>query len=240
MLDTSVCRQIGKSRHLPFHPQPRSPNATHCHRHPRPADSPIFELLRAADLKKLLYLSALVATIVIAVFLCLKFFSRSEDEVRELTIRLLQSIPQACLILATDEQVALPVIDNGNWLFGPRRGQASVMLRSHWGLDLRAVTPGDVEVSGSKVRIRLHEPSLFDTAADLSSWHFTGRRSGLRFIGDILTGRSLESDLLQIVHSFQPQSSPSEIQVRRQAFVDRLNGGAAELFRSKRLSVEFY
>ena len=191
-------------------------------------------------MRKYTYLAALIAGIAVAVLLCLKFFSRSEAEVRELSLHLLQSIPQACLILATDEQVALPVIDNGNWLFGPRRGQASVRLRSHWGLDLRAVTPDDVEVSGSKVRICLPEPSLFDTAADLSSWHFTGRRSGLRFIGDILTGRSLESDLLSIVHSFQPQPSPDEIQARRTTFVDRLNHGAAGLFHAKRLNVEFF
>ena len=191
-------------------------------------------------MKKYTYLAALIASIAVAVLLCLKFFSRSEAEVRELSLHLLQSIPQACLILASDEQVALPVIDNGNWLFGPRRGQASVRLRSHWGLDLRAVTPDDVEVSGSKVRIRLPEPSLFDTAADLSSWSFTGRRSGFQYIGDILAGRSLESELLQIVHLFQPQSSPYAIQARRQTFVDRLNRQAAELFHAKRLGVEFY
>lgn len=190
-------------------------------------------------MRKLIYMTGLLAATVASVFLCLQHSKRTESEVRELTIHLLKTVPKAFLVLETDEQVALPIVDNGNWLFGPRRGQASIRIRSHWGCDLQTITPDDVEVAGSKVRIRLPAPALFDTAADISSWCFTGRRSGFQFIGDIMAGRSLESELLQIVHSFQPQASPNAIEARRQTFVDRMNRTAAEMFSAKGLTVQF-
>lgn len=191
-------------------------------------------------MRKLIPLLLALAAIAAGAFLCLRHTGCTEDDARELTINLLRTIPKAFLILETDEQVALPVIDNGDWLLGPRRGQASIRLRSHWGCDLQSLSPADMEVSGSHVRIRLPAPALFDTAADLASWDFNGKRSGLQCIGDLAMGRSLESELLRIVHRAAPERSPGAAESRRAAFVHRLNREAAGLFRAKGLEVEFY
>ena len=43
---------------------------------------------------------------------------------RELAIATLKTVPQSFLVLQTDEQLALPTVDGGGWLLGPRRGQA--------------------------------------------------------------------------------------------------------------------
>ena len=159
---------------------------------------------------------------------------------RELAIATLKTVPQSFLVLQTDEQLALPTVDGGGWLLGPRRGQASVGVRCHWGCDLQTVSPADVEVAGSTVRIRLPSPALFDSAADLASWRFFGKRSLLQFFGDLATGRSLEAELLMLVPRAVPVPSPSDIELRRAIFVERLNRAAAGLFKAKGLAVEFY
>lgn len=164
----------------------------------------------------------------------------SEDEMRELAIATLKTVPQSFLVLQTDEQLALPTVDGGGWLLGPRRGQASVGVRCHWGCDLQTVSPADVEVAGSTVRIRLPSPALFDSAADLASWRFFGKRSLLQFFGDLATGRSLETELLRLVPRAVPHPSPADIELRRAIFVERLNRAAAGLFKAKGLAVEFY
>ena len=159
---------------------------------------------------------------------------------RELAIATLNSIPQSFLILQTEEQLALPTVDGGGWFLGPRRGQASVRVRAHWGCDLQRVSPNDVEVAGSTVRIRLPSPAIFDTAADLATWRFFGRRSGLQFLGDLATGHSLETELLKLVPRAVPHPSPADVELRRTLFVERLNRAAAGLFNAKGLAVEFY
>ena len=164
----------------------------------------------------------------------------TEDEMRELAIATLMTIPQSFLVLQTDEQLALPTVDEGGWLLGPRRGHASVRVRAHWGCNLQAVSSTDIEVAGSTVRIRLPAPTLFDTAADLASWRFFGRRSGLQFLGDMATGRSLETELLRLVPRAVPHPSPADVELRRAIFVERLNRSAAGLFKAKGLTVEFF
>ena len=159
---------------------------------------------------------------------------------RELAIATLKTVPQSFLVLQTEEHLALPTVDEGGWLLGPRRGQASVGVRCHWGCDLQTVSPSDVEVAGSTVRIRLPSPAIFDTAADLASWRFFGKRSGLQFLGDLATGRSLEGELLRLVPRAVPVPSPADVELRRAIFVERLNRAAAGLFKAKKLSVEFY
>ena len=164
----------------------------------------------------------------------------SEDEMRELAIATLKTVPQSFLVLQTDEHLALPTVDGGGWLLGPRRGQASLMVRHHWGCDLQTVSPSDIEVAGSLVRIRLPDPTLFDVAADLATWRFFGRRSGLQFLGDLATGHSLETELLKLVPRAVPHPSPADVELRRTLFVERLNRAAAGLFNAKGLAVEFY
>ena len=182
--------------------------------------------------------------IVLCALAGLYFWQRSagptEDEMRELAIATLKTIPQSFLILQTEKQLALPTIEGGGWLLGPRRGQASVRVRAHWGCDLQSVSPDDVEVAGSTARIRLPAPTLFDTAADLASWRFFGRRSGLQFLGDMATGRSLETELLRLVPRAVPHPSPADVELRRAIFVERLNRAAAGLFSAKKLTVEFH
>ena len=173
-------------------------------------------------------------------FLRHRFAGSTEDEMRELALATLKSIPKTFLVLQTDEQLALPTVDGGDWLLGPRRGQASVMVRHHWGCDLQAVSPADVEVAGSLVRIRLPAPTLFDAAADLASWRFFGQRSGLQYIGDLASGRSLESELLRLVPRAVLVPSPEDIALRRALFVERLTRAAAGLFKAKGLTVEFH
>lgn len=191
-------------------------------------------------MRKLILVFFMLLAVSVCVFLGIRHFNRTDNTARELTLRLLTTIPQSILILETEEHLALPVIESGNWLFGPRRGQASIRLRSHWGCDLRSISPSDVEVIGSKVRIRLPPPTLFDTAPDLSSWRYIGKRSGLRCIADLATGRSLESELLRIVARFPQESASRDVNVRRQAFVERLNHDTAEIFSGHKLAVEFY
>ena len=96
------------------------------------------------------------------------------------------------------------------------------------------------EVAGSTVRIRLPSPAIFDTAADLATWRFFGKRSGLQFLGDLATGRSLETELLKLVPRAVPVPSPADVELRRAIFVERLNRAAAGLFKAKGLAVEFY
>ena len=183
----------------------------------------------------------LIALCAIAAGLVLRHRSAgpSEDELRELAIATLKTIPRSFLVMQTEEQLALPSVDEGGWLLGPRRGQASVGVRCHWGCDLQTVSPADVEVAGSTVRIRLPSPAIFDTAADLASWRFFGKRSGLQFLGDLATGRSLESELLKLVPRAVPLPSPADVELRRAIFVERLNRATAGLFKVKGLTVEF-
>jgi len=56
---------------------------------------------------------------------------------------------------------------------------------------------------------------------------------------DMAMGRSLERDLLDLVYRNQEAHTPSDIQVRRAAFVDRLNRETSKLFESKGLTVGF-
>lgn len=164
----------------------------------------------------------------------------TEKSIQEVTISILRQIPCTFLVMQTDEELALATINNGGWLFGPRIGQATAKRRTHWGIDLQTVKPADVEVTGKKVRVMLPDPKVLDTALDFSTLRVFSKRSGFQLIGDLARGRSIEHELLEIVYRTPPQFSTDEIQTRRIVFVGRLNRGVAELFRAKRLDVEFY
>ncbi len=159
--------------------------------------------------------------------------------VRAVTISVMKQIPQAWLILQTDEELTVATIDGGNLLFGPRSGMASAVRRSHWGLNLELIVDEDIVVSGREVRIKLPDPAVFDTVVDMSTFRYLTRRSGFHALGDVLWGRSLFSELAEIACQTPPKYSREQIQARRSDFILRLNEQAASLFAAKDLVVRF-
>lgn len=165
---------------------------------------------------------------------------RMEHAIREVTISVLRQIPQSFLVLQTDEQLAMATVSDGGWILGPRIGQATATTRVHWGCDLGTIKPEDLDVAGLRVRVRLPNPAVLDTAIDPSSLRIFSKRSGLQVLCDLATGRSIERELVQLICCSPPDVSPGDVEVRRQTFADRLNRQAAALFSAKRLDVEFY
>ena len=164
---------------------------------------------------------------------------RSDRAVRTLTVSILRNVPQAYLVMESSEQLAVATINSGGWFLGPRVGQVVAKRTTYWGADLTVVQSGDIEVAGRLVRVRLPSPSVLDVAVDLSSLQFFTKRSGLRLLGDLAMGRSLEHDLMELVYRNQPEPTSADVESRRLEFVARLNREVAELFRGHDLSVEF-
>ena len=164
---------------------------------------------------------------------------RSDRAVRSLTISVLRDLPKAYLVLESTEQLAVATINSGGWILGPRIGQVVAKRTSYWGTDLTQIKSDQIEVDGTRVRVRLPTPGLLDVAVDLSTLQFFTKRSGLQLLGDLAMGRSLEKDLMELVYRSHPEPTPDEIESRRLEFVTRLNRDTARLFGSRGLSVEF-
>ena len=164
---------------------------------------------------------------------------RSDRATRTLTISILRDLPKSFLVLESSEQLAVATINSSGWLLGPRIGQVAAKQVTYWGTDLTAVQPGDIEVAGRLVRVRLPLPTVLDVAVDLSTLQFFTKRSGLQILGDLAMGRSLESDLMAMVYRDAPTPSDDEIEERRLEFVARLNRDVAKLFESKGLTIQF-
>ena len=165
---------------------------------------------------------------------------RMEHAIREVTISVLRQIPKSFLVLQTDEQLAMATVSDGGWILGPRIGQATATMRVHWGCDLGTIKPEDLDVAWLRVRVRLPNPAVLDTAFDPSSLRIFSKRSGLQVLRDLATGWSIERDLVRLICSAPPDMSPSDVEVLRQMFADRLNRQAIDLFQAKHLAFEFY
>lgn len=167
-----------------------------------------------------------------------RFIGLDPDATRELVITVLQTIPKTFLVLETHETVIVAHRNRGCWLRGTRRGQSTITVKIHGGVDLKEVVSSDICVSGHDVRIRLPPVQVLDTAPDLASWHYTGKRSGLWIIGDAVRGRSLEGDLLKDVERGIRRHTEN-YRFDRDAMVVRINRQADELFSGTGLSVRF-
>lgn len=164
---------------------------------------------------------------------------RAENAVRSLTVEILRSIPRSFLVLETQREVAMASVDGGSLLLGPRLGHATASRRTHVGLDLETIGPGDIEVSGRRVAVRIPSPTVLDSSLDSSTIRMFTKRSGFQLLRDLASGKSLERELLELLGKATPEFTGEDLRVQRQSFVDRLNRGAGEMFRDKGLAVEF-
>lgn len=123
----------------------------------------------------------LIAAIILAgcLTLAISLLARSDRAIRTLAISMLRNIPQAFLVMENSEQLALATMNDGGWILGPRIGQVSAKRRTYWGVDMSRIAPEDIAVDGHQVRIKVPEPSVLDTALDMSSLQFFTKRSGL-------------------------------------------------------------
>ena len=165
---------------------------------------------------------------------------RSDRAVRMLTISVLRDVPSSFHVLEASEQLAVATINSGGWILGPRAGQVVAKRTTYWGVDLTQVMPEQIEVDGTRVRVRLPSPTALDVAVDLSTLQFFTKRSGLQLLGDLAMGRSLENDLMAMVYRDAPMPSDGEVESRRLEFAARLNRDVAELFKGHNLTVEFH
>ena len=165
---------------------------------------------------------------------------RSDRAVRNLTISILRDLPKSFLVLESSEQLAAATINSGGWILGPRAGQVVAKRTTYWGVDLTQVMPEQIDVDGTRVRVRLPAPGILDVAVDLSTLTFITKRSALQLLGDLAMGRSLERDLMELVYRNQPEPTTEETEARRLEFAARLNSDVTKLFESKGLMIEFY
>jgi hypothetical protein len=163
----------------------------------------------------------------------------TEAAVRETTLAVLRSMPKAFLVLETERQVAVASVSDGGLLLGPRSGQATANRRTHYGVDVERIGPGDVEVDGSRVLVTLPDPAVFDTALDPASVRVLAKRSGIHALRDAATGKSIERELAQMLAEADPGLAGEDLQAQRQKFVDRLNRHAADTFKAHGLEVRF-
>ena len=198
-----------------------------------------FVLIEEESMK---FMKILLATLLVGgcVAAAVYFAARSDRVTRNLTISILRDLPKSFLVLESSEQLAVATINSGGWFLGPRIGQAVAKRTTYWGVDLAQVIPEQIEVDGTRVRVRLPAPGVLDVAVDLSTLHFFTKRSGLQLFGDLAMGRSLENDLMAMVYRDAPKPSDGEVESRRLEFAARLNSDVAELFRGHNLSVEFH
>lgn len=161
-----------------------------------------------------------------------------EDEVRDLVIHVLQTVPRSFLVLETHHTIVVAHRNRSSWLLGTRRGQSSINVRIHGGVDAKKVTPADIRVDGRNVRIRLPAPEVLDVAPDIASWRYTGKRSGLWVVGDAVRGTSLEEDLLKDIERGIRRYA-SNYRFDRDTMIARINRQSSELFAGTGLSVLF-
>ena len=163
----------------------------------------------------------------------------AEHAARKLTVEILRSIPRAFLVLETQREVAVASVDGGSLLLGPRLGHATASRRTHVGLDMETVGPGDIEVSGRRVAVRIPSPTVLDSSLDSSTIRMFTKRSGFQLLKDLASGKALERELLELLSKTTPEFTGEDLRTQRQLFIDRLNRGAGEMFRDKGLAVEF-
>ena len=189
---------------------------------------------------KILKILTAVLVIVGCSVLAMYAFSRTETAIQKLTLEILKTIPRMFLVLESQKQVAVATVDDGSLLMGPRVGHATANRRTFYGLDLEKVVPDDIEIAGPRVCVRLPDPGVLDSSVDFGSVQMFTKRSGFMVLRDLAAGKSIERELLDLLSRSPPEITDEDIRAQRQSFVDRLNGQAAGLFRSKRLSVEFH
>lgn len=184
-------------------------------------------------------MAALIAALVAGALLHRQFDKPRDIDTREIVLGVLRTVPKSFLVVLTQETMAVSHQDDGDWLLGPHRGQASILVRIHWGVDLGKIGHEDIELAGSRVVVKLPEPEILDQVPDLNTWSFVGKRTPLQFFRDGALGRSLEIELLMGIKGSLPQYGPNDYNTQRAAIVGRLNHLAGELFKAKNLNVEF-
>ena len=179
---------------------------------------------------------ALIATIGHVAY---RIAHRPQAAVRELTLATLRALPRTFLVLETQREVAVATVDDGGVLLGPRIGQATANRRTHYGIDVAMIGAEDVEVAGNRVLVALPNPTVFDSAIDPASVRMLSKRTGLQCLRDAATGRSIERELLDLLHEATPDCVGDDLRAQRDNFVERLNRQASGLFEAKGLDVRF-
>ena len=195
--------------------------------------------MNGVKLRSTIYMAVLIAALVAGALLHRQFDKPRDVDAREIVLGVLRTVPRSFLVVLTQETMAVNHRDDGNWLLGPRRGQSSILVRIHWGVDLGKIGRGDIEVAGNRVVVRLPEPEILDQVPDLDTWRYVGKRTPLQIILDGALGRSLEIELLMAIKGSLPRYGPDDYNARRAAIVDRLNHGVGDLFDGQGLDVEF-
>ena len=187
------------------------------------------------------YFNIIVAIVVVALSAARAVYLAgcSKRAIQNVTVQLLRQIPRSYLVLESAEELTVATIDGGSILWGPRRGMASAVRRTHWGCDLARIRHEDIAVSGQEVHVKLPDPSVFDSAIDLGTFRYLTQRTGFQALADAICGRSLMRELAEIACRTPPKFTPEEIQAKRAVFVHRLNSQASGLFEAKGLTVRF-
>ena len=186
-------------------------------------------------------INIILAIVVVAACTALAVYIAGSNKraIRTATVSILRQIPRSCLVMETAEELAVANIDGGGILLGRRSAMATAVRRTHWGLELSDIHLRDVVVSGREVRVKLPDPTIFDTTVDMASFRFLTRRSGFQALADTFFGRSLMRELAAIACQPPPKYAPEQIQIRRAEFIRRLNAQAAGLFEAKDLRIQF-
>jgi len=155
------------------------------------------------------------------------------------TLSLLRQIPQQYLITSRQEFLNVNVVDEGGWLLGPREGMSCIRITTYCGVDLHQLTPGDIRMTDRLIVIKLPEPSLLSVDADLGSYGFVTKSSGLQHIRDALRGHPVHNELFEKTKAAIDSYRSSGYPEAREEIVTRLNRNIHELFLPVGLEVRF-
>ena len=110
-------------------------------------------------MKKLVSLALGPLLLGLAIYFVYRTIVPDEAEVRELVITVLQTVPRSFIVLETHQTVVVAHRNRGSWLMGTRRGQSSINVRIHGGVDLKKVSATDIRVDARDVRIQARIPA---------------------------------------------------------------------------------
>ncbi len=188
-------------------------------------------------MKNIITIAVLLALMAGGGFLAWHIHGSSKDP-RNVVIRILQDIPRSFVVLVTEEAFNDLSFDDSGFLLGTRHAQSSMIVRTHWGIDLKKITPGDVQIHGRHATVTIPDPEVLDVVPDLATWRIYTRRTGLQVIRELLANRTLHGDLLATAQPLlyqKPASTPGH----RARAVARMNEEAGRLFPGTGFTVEF-
>jgi len=187
-----------------------------------------------------LFLAACVLAIVLPV---LKRAGNSLTKSRSIEKAALEVLKNEELKFLVTDRVGAQVVvesDTGNPILGGREGYLIGTARLYYGMDLSGLGESDLRLSGSVLTITLPQPRELDFAADLDSFRFVSKRSGLMAIADWALDRDQEAELRRQFKTAAITSMRSEGMIPRKGdILARLNGVAVRLGSALGVDVRF-